>query len=395
MKALHDDGSPAKSHYPSTSHLPHQGSVRLDRAMESSALKLEHFAPMNDRMMQVCRITSRQLLDLRHIISNTGWPVSMQSPTQASQSATEEEFASGDVTIAEDAGADIQEAIEPTPTGTVELELNFNAFADHVPPTQHAKRVATGFDPSIQDFADQALEVSALRAELNRIGRECDALRKTLRLRESLVQTLREQLAASRAAASAGAHAEQTQSLTPDPVPSPTPVIASKHSANPIEVEHPVSSSAPQAAGERSAGGEHDGSSTVVLEASRNHFGATITDLPQVERDSGVLESTPGRKLVPEDQGSHAIVLNRDIITIGRTQQNDICIPSYAVSRDHARLLVSAKCVTLFDMNSANGCFVNDEPIKRQKLRDGDRVRIGDRYFQFVDHVRGTRAGAP
>ena len=120
-----------------------------------------------------------------------------------------------------------------------------------------------------------------------------------------------------------------------------------------------------------------------------------MTDLPQVERESGVLESTPGRKLVPEDQGSHAIVLNRDIITIGRTQQNDICIPSYAVSRDHARLLVGAKYVTLFDMNSANGCFVNDEPIKRQKLRDGDRVRIGDRYFQFVDHVRGSRAVAP
>ena len=318
----------------------------------------------------------------------------MQSPTQASQSATEEEFASGDVTIAADAGADIQESMAPTSAGIVELELNFNAFADHVPPTQHAKRVATGFDPSIQDFADQALEVSALRAELNRIGRECDALRKNLRLRESLVQTLREQLAASRAAASAGAHAEQTQSLTPDPAPSPTPVIASKHSANPAEGEHPVSSSTSQAAGVPSPGVEHDGSSTVVLETSRNHFGATITDLPQVERDSVVLESTPGRKLVPEDQGSQAIVLNRDIITIGRTQQNDICIPSYAVSRDHARLLVSAKYVTLFDMNSANGCFVNDEPIKRQKLCDGDRVRIGDRYFHFVDRVRGTRASA-
>ena len=318
----------------------------------------------------------------------------MQSPTQASQSATEEEFSSGDVTIAADAGADIQESIAPSPAGTVELELNFNAFADHVPPTQHAKRVATGFDPSIQDFADQALEVSALRAELNRIGRECDALRKTLRVRESLVQTLREQLAASRAAASAGAHAEHTQTLTPDSEPSLTPVMHSKHAVNCAEAEHAVSCSAPQAAGERSPGVEHDGSATVVLEASRYHFGATITDLPQVERDSGVLESTPGRKLVPEDQGSQAIVLNRDIITIGRTQQNDICIPSYAVSRDHARLLVSAKYVTLFDMNSANGCFVNDEAIKRRKLCDGDRVRIGDRYFRFVDHVRGTRASA-
>ena len=72
MKALHDDRSPAKSDYPSTPHPPHQGSVPLNRAMESFALKLKQFAPMNDRMMRVCRITSRPLLDLRHIISNTG-----------------------------------------------------------------------------------------------------------------------------------------------------------------------------------------------------------------------------------------------------------------------------------------------------------------------------------
>ena len=92
------------------------------------------------------------------------------------------------------AGAETEAAIVAASEAVVEVELDFNAFADHVPPTQHAKRVATDFDPSIQDFADQALEVSALRAELKRLTRDCDALRETVRHRESLVQTLREQL---------------------------------------------------------------------------------------------------------------------------------------------------------------------------------------------------------
>lgn len=317
----------------------------------------------------------------------------MQSQAQTSHSEAEEELSSAHAeTVPGNLGIETEASIVATSEAIVEVELNFNAFADHVPPTQHAKRVATGFDPSIQDFADQALEVSTLRAELNRLGRECDSLRKTLRLRESLVQTLREQLAAARAAASAAVHAEETQSLTPESPHCPTPI------ATPVDFEATAAfdhaaPSAPEAPVVHSPAAEHDGSSTVVLETSPLHgYTATMTDMPQMMRDPDTLESTPGRKLVPESQEGQAILLNRDIITIGRTRQNDICIPSHAVSRDHARLIVSANSVTLFDMGSANGCFVNDEPIKRHKLRNGDRVRIGDRAYRFADQARGSGA---
>lgn len=77
-------------------------------------------------------------------------------------------------------------------------------------------------------------------------------------------------------------------------------------------------------------------------------------------------------------------MLAREIMTIGRTRGNDICIPSGGVSRDHARLLVTPRSVTIVDMNSANGCFVNDEPISKHRLRDGDVLRIGDRSYRFI-----------
>ena len=70
-----------------------------------------------------------------------------------------------------------------------------------------------------------------------------------------------------------------------------------------------------------------------------------------------------------------------------RTRDHDICIPSRAISRDHARLVVSARSVTVIDMHSANGCFVNDEPVKRHKLRESDVLRIGDRSYRFASDV--------
>jgi two-component system, NtrC family, sensor kinase len=84
------------------------------------------------------------------------------------------------------------------------------------------------------------------------------------------------------------------------------------------------------------------------------------------------------------DKLEHPIALSREIVTIGRTRGNDICIPSRAVSRDHARLLVTRSRVTLVNVSGTNGCFVNDEPVKRHSLSDGDQIRIGDRCFQFV-----------
>src|SRR4051812_34176510 len=167
----------------------------------------------------------------------------MQPLAQTSHSEKEEELAtrpSG--RTAGEAGAETGAAIVAPSEAVVEVELDFNAFADHVPPTQHAKRVASDFDPSIQDFADQALEVSALRAELKRLTRDCDALRETVRLRESLVQTLREQLSSSRAAAIARAHAEETQSITPEAPHRPAPVVTLTNSEALIAPEHSVPS---------------------------------------------------------------------------------------------------------------------------------------------------------
>lgn len=64
---------------------------------------------------------------------------------------------------------------------------------------------------------------------------------------------------------------------------------------------------------------------------------------------------------------------------IGRNVENDITLPSILVSRQHARIQVAGDTVTLHDLDSVNGTFVNDQKVKQScRLNPGDKIRIGN-----------------
>lgn len=91
----------------------------------------------------------------------------------------------------------------------------------------------------------------------------------------------------------------------------------------------------------------------------------------------------PDRVLEPVEHDGDVIVLDKKMMTIGRTSDNDICIPSKLVSRNHARLLVGPNAVIIEDADSTNGCLVNDVPVKQQLMRDGDVLAIGDLKYRL------------
>lgn len=98
------------------------------------------------------------------------------------------------------------------------------------------------------------------------------------------------------------------------------------------------------------------------------------------------------RILEPVGHDGGPIVLNKKTMTIGRTSDNDICIPSKLVSRNHARLLIGPNAVILEDAGSTNGCFVNDQQIKQQLMREGDVLSIGDLKYRLRTRPdNGTR----
>jgi two-component system, cell cycle response regulator len=71
-------------------------------------------------------------------------------------------------------------------------------------------------------------------------------------------------------------------------------------------------------------------------------------------------------------------------LEIGRDPACDISLSSDLVSRNHARLLISADKVLLVDLSSTNGTFVNDRRIRDWLLVDGDRIGIGNVWLKYL-----------
>lgn len=76
-------------------------------------------------------------------------------------------------------------------------------------------------------------------------------------------------------------------------------------------------------------------------------------------------------------------------LTIGRAN-SDILLDDLAASRVHCALEVSAQGVTIRDLDSTNGTFVNDVPIDIAELKNGSTFRIGEHVFQLVIGSKGA-----
>jgi class 3 adenylate cyclase len=64
--------------------------------------------------------------------------------------------------------------------------------------------------------------------------------------------------------------------------------------------------------------------------------------------------------------------------TIGRLSSSDIVIESGLVSRRHAKLVVDASGVTVHDLDSHNGIFLNGRKVRSTSVNPGDLLYIGD-----------------
>jgi pSer/pThr/pTyr-binding forkhead associated (FHA) protein len=81
--------------------------------------------------------------------------------------------------------------------------------------------------------------------------------------------------------------------------------------------------------------------------------------------------------------GEFPLPPNSEII-VGRSSDLDMVLVEDMVSRRHAKISVETEQVTIQDLGSTNGTFVNGERIKRAALNDGDRVLIGTSIIKLV-----------
>ena len=71
-------------------------------------------------------------------------------------------------------------------------------------------------------------------------------------------------------------------------------------------------------------------------------------------------------------------------VTIGRLPDNMIVIDNPAVSGRHARVYKEGNHYVLEDLKSTNGTFVNDKPIARHTLLEGDAISVGKHSLVFT-----------
>jgi hypothetical protein len=94
-------------------------------------------------------------------------------------------------------------------------------------------------------------------------------------------------------------------------------------------------------------------------------------------------------RLILLKQGSEAsFPLTGDTYTIGRHRNNDIVISDPKVSSFHARLDRGPEGFLLVDLQSRNGCFVNNKRVENAVLHTGDEIRLGTARLAYkVDYT--------
>lgn len=81
------------------------------------------------------------------------------------------------------------------------------------------------------------------------------------------------------------------------------------------------------------------------------------------------------------------VVFDKDIMSIGRSRDNDVVVENLSVSRNHARIRRQGGKYILTDLNSANGTYVNGVRVSKTEIVDDDVISIGKHKMQFVNKV--------
>lgn len=69
---------------------------------------------------------------------------------------------------------------------------------------------------------------------------------------------------------------------------------------------------------------------------------------------------------------------------IGRSRQADVLLVDPAASREHAAIIQEGPRWILEDLGSANGTSVNQKPVTRVPLAEGDLISVGDTVIVFT-----------
>ena len=81
------------------------------------------------------------------------------------------------------------------------------------------------------------------------------------------------------------------------------------------------------------------------------------------------------------------VELSKERTSLGRRPYNDIVIDNLAISGEHAVLQLAGDEVSIEDLNSTNGTYVNGKSVKKQLLQHSDVIEIGKYHIQYFNEL--------
>jgi pSer/pThr/pTyr-binding forkhead associated (FHA) protein len=116
---------------------------------------------------------------------------------------------------------------------------------------------------------------------------------------------------------------------------------------------------------------------------------ADATGIYSASKQGQVPEAELDPRLVVERAPGHVPGMEYEVgegAVMGRGDQAEIRLEDPFASSRHARLIRQGAAIVIEDMGSTNGTYLNEELLSGpQPLHPGDRVRIGDSEFTYMD----------
>ena len=88
------------------------------------------------------------------------------------------------------------------------------------------------------------------------------------------------------------------------------------------------------------------------------------------------------------------IPFDKDSLSVGRKDDNDIVIDNPAISGHHCRISVQGGTCFVEDLESTNGTFVNEKRIKKSGLHHNDVVGVAKHALVFIEDAPPPEAAA-
>ena len=99
----------------------------------------------------------------------------------------------------------------------------------------------------------------------------------------------------------------------------------------------------------------------------------------------GLPSDVPSLIIVRDNVVQMAFPMKKKVLTLGRSEQSDICIDFEKISRGHCVFSFENSVWTVKDCGSMNGILVNGKKVTEKILCDGDLIEISVYQIVFAD----------